>query len=268
MRSGPVRSFAGALALGWVACATITNLTHVGAQERFERLFLRKQGCPAGAGGAACRASAEEELLELADSARRWAAEAGDERDRIRLLRVAGTAAWQGGPEGVVIATRVSEDTVPRCRSIEELSRTGQTQPAPADCALLEILPGLVAHTHHLQELAPLEALRPTEGGRQALARIVDHYPPETFLFVQQREEWAKAYEALGPRGRTYVESAKRVLFCDYTRVRDTVESHDLYRKALEQSVEDRMARAGELTGLDFSLDCGVERRLDPPEPF
>jgi len=257
-----------ALVSGLAACATIAGFTHVGAQDRFEELFVRKQNCSPGAAGAACREAVQLELLELAERARDAAPSEPDEASRIRMLRVAGTAAWQGGSQGALIANRIAEDTVPRCRSLEELARRSQTTPAPVDCALLEILPGLVGHTNHLDQLAALSALRPTEGGLQALARIIDHYPGDTFVFVQQHQEWADSYQALGVRGRTYVETSRRVLFCDYRRVRDTVDAHDRYRDALGEAIAAGLARAAESTDLDFAIDCPANPRLLPPPPF
>jgi hypothetical protein len=257
-----------ALILGLPACATWSRLTHVGAQDRFENLFVRKQNCPSGARGAACRGAVEAELRELSASARASAGQAEDEASRIRLLRVAGTAAWQGGPEGAAAAARVAEETVPECRRMEELARQDRGAPAPADCALLEILPALVAHTNHLEQLAVLTASRPTEGGLQALSRIVERYPPDTFLFIEERQEWATAYQSLGPRGRTYVENSRRVLFCDTRRVRDTVEAHTRYRDALGEAITEVFTAAAEATGLDFAIDCPPNPTLLPPRPF
>lgn len=257
-----------AMLLGATACATLSRLTHVGAQDRFEKLFVRKQNCPEGAAGAACRQEVEAELLDLAQQSRAAAEQAGDHVSRIRLLRVAGTAAWQGGPPGAALANQIAAETVPRCRSFEEESREGHATPPPADCALLEILPGLVAHTNHLQQLAALTRLRATDGGLQALTGIVERYPPDTFLFVQQHQEWATAYETLGPRGRTYIENSRRILFCDYRRVRDTVESHARYREALADATAASLARAAEATGLDYGIDCTADPRLLPPPPF
>ena len=265
MRAGYV---AVALALGLLACATLSRLTHVGAQDRFETLFIRKQSCPSGSRGAACRGSVEAELLQLAESARASAEQADNEASRIRLLRVAGTAAWQGGPQGAVVARGIAEDAVPRCRSLEDLARKGRATPPPADCALLEILPALVAHTNQLDQLAVLTASRPTEGGLLALTRIVEHYPPDTFLYIEQRQEWATAYQALGPRGRTYVENSRRVLFCDTRRLRDTVEAHTRYRDTLGETVAEVLTRAAEATGLDFAIDCPPNPTLLPPRPF
>jgi hypothetical protein len=267
MRIGAGILVAGLL-LGLTGCATLSRLTHVGAQDRFEKLFVRKQNCPDGAAGAACREAVEAELLELAQRSRDSAEQATDPVSRFRLLRVAATAAWQGGPQGAALANRIAEEAVPRCRSFEQEARKGQATPPPADCALLEILPGLVAHTHHLDQLAALAALGPTEGGLRALTRIVERYPPDTFLFVQEHQEWATAYETLGPRGRTYVENSRRVLFCDYRRVRDTVESHTRYREALDATITTGLARAAEATGLDYTLDCPPNPRLLPPTPF
>lgn len=267
MRIGAVYCLAAILAV-LTACETITRITHVGAQDRFEKLFVRKQNCPEGAAGAGCRQGVEEEMLLLSERARASADADGDEATRIRLLRVAGSAAWQGGPAGALIATRIAEDTVPRCRSLEALSLKSRTEPAPVDCALLEILPGLVAHTNHLDQLTALRLLRPTDGGLQALARIVDHYPGDTFLFVQQHAERATSYQAVGPRGRAYVETSRRVLFCDYRRVQDAVDAHDRYREALGETMEAALARAVEATDLDFTFNCRADSRLLPPVPF
>ncbi|MGI9591813.1 MAG: hypothetical protein ACR2P8_10635 [Myxococcota bacterium] len=257
-----------ALAWALASCETLSRITHVGAQDRFEKLFVRKQNCPSGARGAACRQEVQLELLELAERARESAEAESDEATRIRLLRVAATAAWQGGPQGVVIANRIAEDTVPRCRSLEELARKGQTAPAPVDCALLEILPGLVAHTNHLEQLEALTLLRPTDAGLQALARIIDHYPADTFRFLEQHEEWALSYQELGLRGRTYVETSRRVLFCDFRRVAEAVDAHDRYREALGETMAAALASANENSDLDFAIDCRRTRPLLPPIPF
>lgn len=257
-----------ALLAGLAACTTLSRITHVGAQDRFEKLFVRKQNCPAGAAGAACRESAESELLDLAGRARASAADESDEARRIRLLRVAGTAAWQGGSRGTPLAVEIAEEAVPRCRALEERARTQDTPPAPVDCALLEILPGLVTHTRYLEDLAAIAALRPTEASTRALARIVERYPADTFLAVQAHQEWATAYTALGRRGRTYVETSRRVLFCDYRRVAGTVDAHERYREALDEAMAAGLARAPEATGLDFAVDCPSDPRLLPPPPF
>lgn len=267
MRIGAGILVAGLL-LGLTGCTTLSRITHVGAQDRFEKLFVRKQNCASGAAGSACRQEAEAELLELAQRSHDSAAQEMNPLSRIRLLRISATAAWQAGSQGAGLADRIAEDTVPRCRSFEEEARKGNATPPPVDCALLEILPGLVAHTNHLAQLDALSALGPTEGGLRALTRIVEHYPPDTFLFVQAHQEWATAYESLGQRGRTYIETSRRILFCDYRRVRDTVESHDRYREALGASIAAGLARAAEATDLDFAVDCPRSPRLLPPPPF
>lgn len=254
--------------LGAAGCASLTSITHVGAQDRFEKLYNLKLSCKEGAWGAECRAGAESELLELAEDARTAADRSGDERERIRLLRIAGTAAWQGGPQGVLMATRIAEDTVPSCRSLEEVSRKGLSEPAPVDCALLEILPGLAAHTGHLGQLQSLADTPPSDATAQALARIVRHYPQDTFLFVQRQQPWADSYAALGAPGRTYIETSRRRLFCDTTRLQQVVDAVPQYQEALGGAVDDTLASAIQETGLDFTLDCAGLPALLPPPPF
>jgi hypothetical protein len=78
----------------------------------------------------------------------------------------------------------------------------------------------------------------------------------------------ATAYQALGPRGRTYVENSRRVLFCDTRRVRDTIEAHARYRDTLGEAITEAFTDAAEATGLDFAIDCSANPTLLPPRPF
>ena len=58
------------------------------------------------------------------------------------------------------------------------------------------------------------------------------------------------------------------MLFCDFRRVRGTVDAQDRYREALAGAVDGGFQQATEATGLDFAVDCTDDPRLLPPRPF
>jgi hypothetical protein len=247
--------------------AACTGVSPASGQSRFAQLDARKRACQTGVAGASCRAEAERAFLALADRAAAGAEGARDERARLALMRLTGLAAWQAGPDGVVLATRASEAALPRCRTLDELARFGQVVGAPRDCALLEILPALVWHDGYLRELEALDAAPASAAGQTMLVRITTNYADDTFLLIQEREPRAIAYEGLDASLTAYVATTKRSLFCDFRRVRDAVQRHDRYREALESRVLEEIARGSSAVGLRLTEDCSAAGPVTPP-PF
>jgi hypothetical protein len=160
-------------------------------------------------------------LYELALDAEKAARRAGDPRTRIALLRLAGVAAWQGaGREADALVAKAALEGVTQCDALEEQVRRQETWGAPRDCAVLVLLPALLAHDVQLERLARLRAAGACATGDVSLAELVDSWADSTVLFVQRREAKALGYRGLSPGVRRYVAETKRRMMCNFEKVR------------------------------------------------
>lgn len=242
-------------------CATTADPDQ-GAR-RLAELVARRDAC---APEQPCRAAARDELARLAEETADAAPGARDEPTRLALLGLAGTAAWQAGPDAGALAVRSAEVGVVRCRTLDELAQTGQARGAPDACAVLELLPALVAHASALADLEQLAARPPDASGEERLAELVAHYPQDTFLLVQQRAPHATGYAGIDPATIGWVEETHRRLFCDFGAVAAQVRGRDRYRRALGTALERQIARAERAAGLSLAPPCPGDPRL-PPDP-
>ena len=189
--------------------------------ERLRTLVAQREACT----GTGCRNTAQQEFLALAEEAAAAAGTARQERDRIGHLRVAGLAAWQAGELGQDLALRTNEIALTRCRTLDALAREGISVETSDDCAVLEALPALVAHSDAIRQIERLATAKSDANTRYALETLVTDYPSQTFLLLADLEPRLLAYEDLSPTTAHWLVAIRQRTFCDYQRVRDVTDA-------------------------------------------
>ena len=205
-----------------LAC-TATRLATL--QGDFNDLYGTKNACEeqdASARALSCEGQ-EIPLYELAVSAEAAAGKARDARTRIALLRLAGVSAWQGvGRNADQLVTRVSLEGVKRCDALEERVRRQETWGAPRDCAMLVLLPALLAHDVQLENFAALQTAASCSVGEVSYRDIVDSYADSTVLFVATQKSKALGYTGSSPSVRLYVEETQKRMLCNFGKLRSS----------------------------------------------
>jgi hypothetical protein len=194
-------------------------------------------------------------LLKLANDADAVAAKAADPRMQIAYLRVAGTAAWQAGIEGTALANKTSQQGSDLCTTLDAQAQDNKVFGVPRDCAVLTILPGLVAHGNYLEQMKRIEADPESDAHLQELTNIVANFANDTVLFVHDREDAATRFKGLDDSVKKYVADAEKRMFCNLQVLRRAVLTKDRYRAALKQRVLDEIDRAQAQTNMSL-LDC------------
>jgi len=238
------------------AC-TATRLATL--QGNFNTLYEAKQRCEQSTGvpdeRIPCEGEQDMALYELARGADAAASSAADPRTRIALLRLAGVAAWQGaGAAADALVNKVSFEGVMRCDALEERVRAHETWGAPRDCALLVLLPALLAHEVKLAQLAVLRKAGQCAVGDIALRDIVDTWADSTVLFVRAHESKALGYRGVSDSVRRYVAEAKRRMMCNFQKVRSFEPARCPAESARALEEKDRIESA---LGTTFLEECG-----------
>ena len=242
-------------ALLLLSCAT--PAPSVGA-DRLRALVAERDACR----DAPCRRTAESALLELGHRASEAAGTARREHQRLGHLRVAGLAAWQAGEAGEPLADRANRAALSRCRTLDDLAREGRPVGSPDDCAVLEVLPALVAHAAAMREIPWLAGVQPDTRNRYALETLAADYPSQTFLLLADLEPRLLAYRGLSrPTADWLIDSRKRA-FCDYARLRLVT---DAWPEAADTALH-VAARLQRATDADSTNCDGVPPMELPPE--
>jgi hypothetical protein len=209
------------LLLAPLLSCTATRLATL--QSDFNDLYSAKITCEPNDGadtGLACEGQ-DVPLYQLALEAEASARKAKDPRSRIALLRLAGVAGWQGtGDNANELVERVSLEGVQRCDALEQRVRAKETWGAPRDCAILVLLPALLAHDVQLEKFAALEAAKQCVVGDVSYQDVVETYADSTVLFVHLKEGQALGYTGLSDSVREYVAESKRRMMCNFEKVR------------------------------------------------
>lgn len=229
--------------------------------ERLRTLVAQREACT----GTGCRNTAQQEFLALAEEAAAAAGTARQERDRIGHLRVAGLAAWQAGEPGQALALRTNETALARCRTLDSLAREGISLDTSDDCAVLEALPALVAHSDALRQIERLASAKPDANTLYALETLVADYPTQTFLLLVELEPRLLAYEDISPATANWLIAIRQRTFCDYRRVRDVTDAWP-EQVSLALTVERRLRWESAAVGANYE-DCTTVPPVGlPPE--
>lgn len=212
-----------------------------------------------------CRGKTRAELMTLARYAARTAETTRDGTRHMALLRVTGVAAWQaGGRAGESLATRASEVTLGRCRSLDELARTGQSVGAPDDCVVLEALPALVAHALYRRELRSFEAAPPDAASAARLEALASQYPGATFVFLAEIGGRLRSYEGVSVAILEWLATTETALFCEFRRAREIGQRHWPEATELHRALERELRFGASAVGRDYAT-CAAETPIALP---
>lgn len=196
-------------------------------QSEFNELYARAAECAKSPTDSLDCTGQDLALHQLALDAEEAAGKADDPRTQIALLRLAGVAAWQShGARADAQATKIALAGEQRCDALDSEVKRRSAWGAPRDCALLLILPGLVAHDQLLEQLAALETAQACTAGDVALADLVDTYADATVLFLEDRKAKALGYQGISPSTRAYFEESQKRMVCNFERVRRLALDH------------------------------------------
>jgi hypothetical protein len=152
------------------------------------------------------------QYVAIARDARAAASGASDARTRIGLLRLAASAGAQsGGPEGREIAGAAGEQGRQECQQLPS-DQFG----APRDCALLAIMPAMIAHESAVGEVERLKAAPDplSEADAQLVRDLAKSYGQNTRGYIDAKTSVVEADPTLPASFKRYVEAQQKPILC------------------------------------------------------
>lgn len=188
--------------------------------------------------------------VEIASEALDSAGEAKKPTTRVAFYRLAAVAAWQAGEAGDKVYEAAQSQGAAEC----EKDWSDMYRP-PRDCALLLLLPAIVANT----ELAPsidavsaaIERGGVTDATVQQAQELYDRFPGNTWQYLQYRRDEVVKLTGIDKSVVSYMDREERTYYCNFVKLEGAIAQipghEDLRRKALEtkQDMFRKMDAAG-----------------------
>jgi hypothetical protein len=231
-------------------------------QGNFRQLYEERSACqsrPAAVdvttpAGLPCGQS-DEAMLSLAQEAEKGAADAKDPRTKISMLRLAGVSAWQAGPPGQQLATKVALEGGKLCDELEVKAKRREVYGAPRDCAILVILPALVSHSAYVNVLERLKNVPATDDTASELQRVADNYADNTVIFMVGNQAKATGFTGLDPSVVAYISAATKHMFCSFRLAEQVALANPKYDKTVPK-IDAELTRMAQRAGLNAARDC------------
>jgi hypothetical protein len=155
-----------------------------------------------------CLADHNQALLEIARETEKIADKTGDERTQIGLYRLGAIAAWQASEKGWTIATDLSSKGERLCETLDPKSFG-----APRDCAILMIMPALIAHDSFVAEMEGIVSKDATQKV-SFFQRFSRSYKVNTWDALVRYEEKLKGDPRLDKTILKYISLQKQFFWC------------------------------------------------------
>jgi hypothetical protein len=230
--------------LSFIYGCTATTLS--GLQSDFVTLYQQKDRCEqARKKGKAlpseCMADYDQALMDIALEAEKLVGRAEDAGTRVGLLRLGALAAWQGGEEGFNKADDLASRGSRLCDSLDKKGFG-----APRDCAILRLVPALVAHDSWVAQFKGLPTKSPEEK-IHFFQKFARNYKLNTWDPVAEQESVLAREPGIDASLLLYLKRQKNAFYCTAVRMHkemqefmDTLDEPGVMEKAFNKILGQR----------------------------
>jgi hypothetical protein len=188
-----------------------------------------------------CMADYDQALINIAQEAEKLEGKAEDARTRIGILRLGALAAWQAGEKGFNKADDLASKGSRLCESLDR-----EHFGAPRDCAILGVLPALVAHDSWVAQSKDLATKNP-EDKAVFFENFAANYKLNTWDVVAKQEALLAKDPKIDASLLLYLRRQKNAFYCTAVKMHkelqefmDTMDERKAMEKAFNKILNQR----------------------------